>query len=76
MTTEETVTLNLNRNDVITIPETEYQKLKADSLALAQLNPQVARLVRDSEFLNCLQAAGVDNWDGYAEAVEMMNAPS
>lgn len=24
------------------------------------------------DFLNCLQAAGVDNWEGYSEAQEMM----
>jgi len=26
------------------------------------------RLVEDSEFLNALEAAGVDNWEGYDEA--------
>jgi len=25
----------------------------------------------DSDFLDCLNAAGVDNWGGYAEAQEM-----
>jgi hypothetical protein len=29
-------------------------------------------MVRDSEFLSCLQAAGVDNWEGYGEARGMM----
>ncbi|QVV96871.1 hypothetical protein [Kosakonia phage Kc166A] len=29
-------------------------------------------VVGDSEFLNCLVAAGVDNWDGYSEARGMM----
>ena len=27
-------------------------------------------LLADQVFLNCLQAAGVDNWDGYAYAQE------
>lgn len=27
-------------------------------------------LVHDQTFLNCLQNAGVDNWDGYDFAVE------
>lgn len=26
----------------------------------------------DLEFLECLRSAGVDNWDGYSEAQEMM----
>ena len=31
-------------------------------------------LVADSEFLNALRAAGVDNWEGYGEAVDILNA--
>lgn len=30
-------------------------------------------LLKDSEFLSYLQGAGVDNWEGYDLAVEMMN---
>ncbi|MGL5650013.1 MAG: hypothetical protein ACRDDY_19460 [Clostridium sp.] len=26
----------------------------------------------DSEFLNCLEACGVDNWQGYYDAKEML----
>jgi len=29
-------------------------------------------LEEDSKFLGCLQGAGVDNWDGYDDAQEMM----
>lgn len=28
-------------------------------------------LVEDSQWLGCLEAAGVDNWEGYDTAVEM-----
>ena len=28
-------------------------------------------LLQDSEFLNCLEACGVDNWIGYGDAYEM-----
>lgn len=31
------------------------------------------QLEDDSYFLNCLDMAGVDNWDGYEEAQRMMN---
>lgn len=29
------------------------------------------RLVRDSELLGCLEACGVDNWNGWDDAMEM-----
>jgi len=29
------------------------------------------QLMKDSWFLDCLNAAGVDNWGGYEEAIEM-----
>lgn len=31
------------------------------------------RLVEDSEWLGCLEAAGVDNWEGYEFARDLMN---
>ena len=31
-------------------------------------------LVHDSEFLDCLSACGVDDWEGYEHAQEMMDA--
>ncbi|MBX0320246.1 hypothetical protein [Shouchella clausii] len=33
-------------------------------------------LLEDSAFLSCLEACGVDNWDGYADAREMMEGES
>ena len=30
-------------------------------------------LLGEIDFLNCLRACGVDNWDGYDYAVEMFN---
>lgn len=30
-------------------------------------------LVKNSQFLECLRGAGVDNWDGYSCAWEMMD---
>lgn len=36
------------------------------------LNTDLEQLEDDSYFLNCLEMAGVDNWDGYGEAQEMM----
>lgn len=31
------------------------------------------KLLKDSEWLSYLEAAGVDNWDGYGIAQEMMD---
>ena len=30
------------------------------------------RLMHNSEFLGCLEGAGVDNWEGYDFAIDMM----
>ena len=30
------------------------------------------QLIKDSEFLDALRAAGVDNWDGYGYALEAL----
>lgn len=37
-----------------------------------EFRAQLEKVQEDSEFLECLKAAGVDNWDGYSEAQEMM----
>ncbi len=31
------------------------------------------KIVEDSNFLDCLKACGVDNWEGYGLAVQMFN---
>lgn len=31
------------------------------------------RLLNDSEFLNCLKACGVDNWQGWDDAMQMFS---
>lgn len=33
------------------------------------------KLLKDSEFLGALQAAGVDNWSGYSYAQDLMSGP-
>ena len=33
---------------------------------------EYADLVRDSDWLACLEAAGVDNWEGYDVAIRML----
>lgn len=32
------------------------------------------QLVEDQKWLGCLAAAGVDNWEGYDYAIELLNA--
>ena len=31
------------------------------------------QLQKDSNWLGCLEAAGVDNWDGYSDAIDILN---
>lgn len=33
---------------------------------------RLAELLEAEDLLQCLQACGVDNWDGYCDAVEML----
>ena len=35
-------------------------------------NSEYQGLKRDSEFLGCLEAAGVDNWEGYSLACRFL----
>lgn len=30
------------------------------------------KLLRAANFLDCLEACGVDNWSGYSDAIEML----
>lgn len=34
------------------------------------------RLVKDSDWLGCLEAAGVDSWEGFEEAIRIRNEES
>lgn len=33
-------------------------------------------LLKDSRLLACLHMSGVDNWEGYDNAIELMNNPN
>lgn len=37
-----------------------------------EFRAELEKVQEESEFLNCLKACGVDNWDGYSDAQEMM----
>lgn len=56
----------------------EWRDLTGDNLILSLINEiqelreQNKSMLEDVDFLNCLQACGVDNWNGYDEAHEMM----
>lgn len=41
--------------------------------AYAQIATRLARLERDSAELHALEAAGVDNWDGYSDALNSLD---
>ena len=48
----------------------EIKKLQAEIMSLRD---KVEDLEEDNKFLECLRAAGVDNWSGYDVAQEMMD---
>ena len=43
-----------------------------DNSMAEEFRAELEKVQEDSEFLECLKSAGVDNWDGYSEAQEMM----
>lgn len=45
-------------------------KLK-DAITISQ--ERYDELIKDSDFLNALRVAGVDNWDGYDFAIDILN---
>lgn len=50
---------------------------KSDTVTMARdawndVSAYIDKLEKDLEFLNALKACGVDNWDGYSDAVEMV----
>ena len=50
------------KSDTVTMTRDEWNDVHA----------YIDKLEKDLEFLNALKACGVDNWDGYSDAVEMV----
>lgn len=50
------------RSDTVTMTRDAWNDVSA----------YIDKLEKDLEFLNALKARGVDNWDGYSDAVEMV----
>lgn len=49
--------------------------MESDEAKIKRLEAENAELRKRDGFLSCLEAAGVDNWDGYEEAQKMFNEP-
>lgn len=59
--------------DVTAVIDSESEKNLNELLVdLAKEAGAGEKLEKDLEFLNALRACGVDNWDGYSDAVEMV----
>ncbi len=50
----------------------EQSKTANQEKMIATLLANIAQLEEDSLFLSCLEGAGVDNWQGYGDAQEML----
>lgn len=46
--------------------------MQVDNDTKTKLFNYLDNLVEDSNFLNCLRQAGVDNWEGYEYAQELL----
>jgi hypothetical protein len=49
------------------------ENVMSDDKKIAISEEEYEALLNDSILLNCLQMMGVDNWDGYDEAIEQYN---
>lgn len=55
----------------VTYEEIEKPKPKEEKVTITK--SEYDSLLEDSEKLSCLEACGVDNWQGYEDAMEMFN---
>lgn len=49
------------------------ERMMSDDKKISISEEEYEALLNDSILLNCLQMMGVDNWDGYDEAIEQYN---
>ena len=49
------------------------ENVMSDDKKISISEEEYDSLLKDSILLNCLQMMGVDNWDGYDEAIEQYN---
>lgn len=49
------------------------ESMMSDDKKISISEEEYEALLNDSILLNCLQMMGVDNWDGYDEAIEQYN---
>ena len=57
----------LNRKQGLELLDKILNKPKTVTISVEEYN----ELLDDAEFLNALRMAGVDNWDGYDEAIDI-----
>lgn len=57
----------LNRKQGLELLDKILNKPKTVTISIEEYND----LLDDAEFLNALRMAGVDNWDGYDEAIDI-----
>ena len=63
----------IDPNSIIDAGKVVDNYIKDLKKKIADLEAQLEKYDDDIIFLECLRAAGVDNWEGYDEALKMMN---
>ena len=59
--------------DIVTkLRSSEIQLDVAAKYLCEEAAQEIIKLRRDTLFLSCLRAAGVDNWQGFDDAINMM----
>ena len=57
-------------SDTKSLRQMSYQEIKSH---VSKLEAEIEEMQEDADFLEALRAAGVDNWNGYDIAMELMD---
>lgn len=77
--TKMTTTIEKLKGEVRTLQkarEREKYTLRQKQKNAHRLDTQISKLREKEQLLDALEAAGVDNWEGYDEAMEMLRGSS
>lgn len=78
MVAQDPYTVLVTGSNPVTPTTQQENQMSVEKIAEAMDTVEITRkeydrLVKDSEWLSCLEAAGVDNWEGYDYALEMLH---
>ena len=65
--------MSIDKIELLVVNEALEKENAQLRITIDELQAEIQELEDDADFLAALQAAGVDNWEGYEHAQEIMN---